>query len=114
VVRKQSIIIGRALEIPGGTGRDSCLTSRRYALHALSSALGIVLRHVILQSENTTPPRATEVNDFGLTWQADCHGINGPVQNGYDQYHYPQNSESLKAPASTQLRQIWTDIELTP
>lgn len=47
------------------------------------------------KSENWTPPRQTQIDDFDTTFDPACHGTGGPVQNGYSHYNYPQNRESL-------------------
>lgn len=44
------------------------------------------------KAEATTPPGPGEAG-YGLNYDPSCHGTGGPVQNGYNNYHYPQNSK---------------------
>jgi len=50
-----------------------------------------------IKSENWTPPRQNQIDDFDTTFDPACHGTGGPVQNGYSHYNYPQNRERLPA-----------------
>ncbi|KIV98945.1 hypothetical protein, variant [Verruconis gallopava] len=46
------------------------------------------------KSETTTPPGPNEA-PFGVHYNPECHGTNGPVHASYDEYHYPQNKNFL-------------------
>jgi choline dehydrogenase len=46
------------------------------------------------KAENTAPPGKNE-EEFGLIYDESCHGTEGNVGNGYNTYHYPQNSKSI-------------------
>lgn len=43
--------------------------------------------------ETFTPPSAEQVAQFGITWDDECHGFNGPVQSSFTRWNYPQNRE---------------------
>jgi hypothetical protein len=48
---------------------------------------------LIEQVEATTPPGPKE-EPFGVKYNPECHGTDGLIQAGYNDYHYPQNSSS--------------------
>ncbi|KAJ1333426.1 choline dehydrogenase [Microdochium nivale] len=43
------------------------------------------------KAESFTPPRQQQVDDFGITWDPECHGADGPIQTGFSRYNYAQN-----------------------
>ncbi|RYP60898.1 hypothetical protein DL769_007929 [Monosporascus sp. CRB-8-3] len=42
------------------------------------------------KAETFTPPLDDQVAEFGVTWNPECHGTDGPVQSSYCRYVYPQ------------------------
>lgn len=44
--------------------------------------------------EKFTPPNSEEIQNFGVTWDDQCHGFDGAVSSSYTQWHYPQNSKA--------------------
>ncbi|KAH7031127.1 uncharacterized protein B0I36DRAFT_267882 [Microdochium trichocladiopsis] len=52
------------------------------------------------KSEHFTPPRQSQVDEFRITYDPECHGTGGPIQNGYSHYNYPQNRNFQDAMAS--------------
>lgn len=45
-----------------------------------------------MQAETFTPPSDDQVEEFGVTWDPECHGTDGPVHSSYCRYVYPQHS----------------------
>ncbi|RYP61828.1 hypothetical protein DL770_009697 [Monosporascus sp. CRB-9-2] len=49
------------------------------------------------KAETFTPPPDDQVAEFGVTWNPECHGTDGPVQSSYCQYVYPQHNNFMAA-----------------
>lgn len=46
------------------------------------------------QSETFTPAPADHASLYGLTYDPECHGFDGPVKSSYLSWSHPNNSES--------------------
>ncbi|KAF2178759.1 GMC oxidoreductase [Zopfia rhizophila CBS 207.26] len=49
------------------------------------------------KAETFTPPPKDQVAKFGVTWDPECHGTDGPVQSSYCRYVYPQHNNFMDA-----------------
>ncbi|GKT79914.1 hypothetical protein ColTof4_12337 [Colletotrichum tofieldiae] len=50
-----------------------------------------------IQAETFTPPSDEAAKEFGITWNPECHGTDGPVQSSYCRYVYPQHNNFMAA-----------------
>ncbi|GKT50974.1 dehydrogenase xptC [Colletotrichum spaethianum] len=72
---------------------------RRVGFQTLSEPLGLlwVPTNIQIQAETFTPPSDDQVEEFGITWNPECHGTDGPVQSSYCRYVYPQHNNFMAA-----------------
>ncbi|GKT84488.1 hypothetical protein Ct61P_02338 [Colletotrichum tofieldiae] len=59
-----------------------------------------------IQAETFTPPSDEAAKEFGITWNPECHGTDGPVQSSYCRYVYPQHNNFMAA-----LQSLVTGVE---
>ncbi|KAL8398579.1 hypothetical protein RB594_008416 [Gaeumannomyces avenae] len=56
------------------------------------------------RAETFTPPPPNRMAEFGVTYDPECHGFDGPVQSSFSDYVYPQHNNFMAAMDSLGIR----------